>query len=133
MILLIIGGLILLVLGIGALQILLDKGQQDDWFSSPFIVFCALLSLVSLMLLVWVELRQKRPVVNLQLFRDISFSAGNLVMFMVGFGLYGAICIIPMQLQTMMAIALPIRSGPRARRSCDPFMHASCRNSHAQG
>ncbi|MGE4558687.1 MAG: DHA2 family efflux MFS transporter permease subunit [Desulfobulbus sp.] len=95
-------GLLLLTLGIGALQVVLDKGQQDDWFNSPFIVLCSIVSVVSLTLLVIVELRQRQPVVNLRLFRDISFSAGNLVMFMVGFGLYGAISIIPMHLQSMM-------------------------------
>ena len=95
-------GLLLLTLGIGALQIVLDKGQQDDWFNSPFIVACSLVSAISLVLLVVVELGQRQPVINLRLFRDISFSAGNLVMFMVGFGLYGAISIIPLHLQSMM-------------------------------
>jgi len=95
-------GLFLLVVGIGALQMVLDKGQQDDWFNSLFIVLCSIVSAVSLVLLVVVELRQKHPIVNLHLFKDVSFSAGNLVMFMVGFGLYGAISIIPLQLQSMM-------------------------------
>ena len=95
-------GLMLLTLGIGALQLVLDKGQQDDWFSSPLIVVCSIISLVSLVLLVMVELRTAQPVVNLRLFKDVSFSAGNLVMFMVGFGLYGAISIIPLHLQSMM-------------------------------
>ncbi len=95
-------GLVLLILGIGCLQIVLDKGQQDDWFNSSFIVLCSCVSLVSLVLLVLVEIRRKHPLVNLRLFRDLSFSAGNLVMFMVGFALYGAISIIPMHLQSMM-------------------------------
>ncbi|MDD2465823.1 MAG: DHA2 family efflux MFS transporter permease subunit [Desulfobulbus sp.] len=96
------GGLLLLTLGIGALQVVLDKGQQDDWFNSSFILLCSIVSVVSLALLVVVELRQRHPVVNLRLFKDLSFSAGNLVMFMVGFGLYGAISIIPLHLQSMM-------------------------------
>lgn len=95
-------GLLFLILGIGALQMVLDKGQQDDWFNSPFILICTFVSLVSLVLLVVVELRTEQPIVNLRLFKDVSFSAGNLVMFMVGFGLYGAISIIPLHLQSMM-------------------------------
>ena len=92
----------LLVLGIGALQIVLDKGQQDDWFSSSFILGASIVSAISLVLLVVVEVRQEHSIVNLRLFRNISFSAGNLVMFMVGFGLYGAISILPMHLQSLM-------------------------------
>ena len=95
-------GLVLLVLGIGALQIVLDKGQQDDWFSSSFILGASIVSAISLVLLVVVEVRQEHSIVNLRLFRNISFSAGNLVMFMVGFGLYGAISILPMHLQSLM-------------------------------
>ncbi|GFO66926.1 EmrB/QacA family drug resistance transporter [Geomonas limicola] len=95
-------GLSLLVLGIGALQIVLDKGQQDDWFSSPFIVACSVVTLVSLVLLVLVELRHPHPVVNLRLFKNLEFSAGNLVMFMVGFGLYGSLMLIPQFLQSLL-------------------------------
>ena len=95
-------GLIFLVVGIGALQIVLDKGQQDDWFNSPFILACSCLSVVSLTLLVLVERNHAHPVVNLGLFRDLSFSAGNLVMFVVGFGLYGAVSVIPLHLQSLM-------------------------------
>ncbi|GAB4296032.1 MAG: MDR family MFS transporter [Desulfuromonadia bacterium] len=95
-------GLFLLSLGLGALQILLDKGQQEDWFNSPFIVTLAVISLVSLAALVQVELRDRHPVVNLRLFRELSFSAGNLIMFFVGFGLYSSIMLIPLFLQTLM-------------------------------
>ncbi len=95
-------GLVLLTVGIGALQIALDKGQQDDWLNSSFIVTCLLTAAICLSLLVWVEWRRQKPVVNLRLFKDMSFAAGNLVMFMVGFALYGAISIIPLHLQSMM-------------------------------
>lgn len=95
-------GLLLLTVGLGALQIMLDKGQQEDWFNSPFIVTLAAVSLVSLTLMVMVELRESHPVVNLRLFRELSFSAGNLIMFFVGFGLYSSIMLIPLFLQTLM-------------------------------
>ncbi|TWJ19806.1 DHA2 family efflux MFS transporter permease subunit [Geobacter argillaceus] len=95
-------GLGLLTVGLGALQVVLDKGQQDDWFNSSFIVTCAVVSVISLLLLVRVELRHEHPIVNLRLFKNLSFSAGNLIMFVVGFCLYSSIMLIPLFLQTLM-------------------------------
>ena len=95
-------GLSLLVVGLGALQVVLDKGQQDDWFNSPFIVSFAAVSAASLLLLVYVELKHEHPIVNLRLFRNVSFAAGNLLIFIVGFCLYSSIMLIPLFLQTLM-------------------------------
>src|SRR5512138_1779924 len=95
-------GLGLLTVGLGALQVVLDKGQQDDWFNSSFIVTCAIVSVISLLLLVRVELMHEHPIVNLRLFKSLSFSAGNLIMFVVGFCLYSSIMLIPLFLQTLM-------------------------------
>src|SRR5512136_1706249 len=95
-------GLVLLTAGLGALQIVLDKGQSEDWFNSSFILTFAVISAISLLLLIYVEFRHPSPIVNLRLFKDISFSAGNLTMFMVGFCLYSSIMLIPLMLQTLM-------------------------------
>jgi DHA2 family multidrug resistance protein len=95
-------GLALLVLGFGSLQIVLDKGNQEDWFASAFIVAFSLVAVISLILLVIVELRHKQPIVNLRLFRIVSYSAGNFLMFVFGFCLYSAIMLIPLLLQTLM-------------------------------
>jgi len=95
-------GLALLTMGLGALQIVLDKGQQDDWFNSPFIVACAAVTVSSLFLLVFLELRNDHPIINLRLFKNLAFSAGNIMMFFVGFGLYSSITLIPLFLQTLM-------------------------------
>jgi MFS transporter, DHA2 family, multidrug resistance protein len=95
-------GLALLVLGFGALQIVLDKGQQDDWFDSGFIVAFAIVAAVSLLLLVVVELRHPHPIVNLRLFKYVSYAAGNFLMFIFGFCLYSSIVLIPLFLQTLM-------------------------------
>ncbi len=95
-------GLGLLVVGLAALQVVLDKGQREDWFSSTYITAFALISLASLVALVIVELRHAHPIVNLRLFANKSFSAGNLMMFMFGFCLYGAIVLLPLMLQTLM-------------------------------
>jgi DHA2 family multidrug resistance protein len=95
-------GLALLTLGIGSLQLVLDKGQQDDWFSSSFIVAFSMVALVSLALFVYAELKHDHPIVNLRLFRKTSFSTGNFIMFMVGFCLYGSVVMLPLFLQTLM-------------------------------
>ncbi|UFS70836.1 DHA2 family efflux MFS transporter permease subunit [Geomonas sp. RF6] len=95
-------GLALLTLGIGALQIVLDKGQQEDWFSSSFITSCSIVAAVSLIMLVYAELQHPHPVVNLRLFKDGAFASGNCIMFMVGFCLYGSVVMLPLFLQTLM-------------------------------
>jgi DHA2 family multidrug resistance protein len=95
-------GLILLTLGIGALQVVLDKGQQDDWFNSSFIISFSIISLVSLLLLIYVEMKHAHPVINLRLFGTASFSSGTFIMFMVGFSLYGSVVMLPLFLQTLM-------------------------------
>ncbi len=95
-------GIALLTVGIGSLQVVLDKGQQDDWFSSSFITTFSILSIVSLLALVYVELKHEHPVINLRLFRKLSFSAGNFIMFMIGFCLYGSVVMLPLFLQTLM-------------------------------
>ena len=95
-------GLALLVVGFGSLQIVLDKGQQEDWFDSGFILAFTLVSVVSLIALILVELRHSHPIVNLRLFKYVSYSAGNFLMFFFGFCLYSAIMLIPLFLQTLM-------------------------------
>lgn len=95
-------GLALLTIGLGALQVVLDKGQQEDWFNSPFIITFASISALGLIALVFVELGHEHPIINLRLFKNVSFSAGNTIMFFVGFCLYSSIMLIPLFLQTLM-------------------------------
>jgi DHA2 family multidrug resistance protein len=92
----------LLVVGLAALQVVLDKGEREDWFSSSYITAFAAVAALALILLVVVELRHKHPIVNLRLFKDVSFSTGNFLMFMFGFCLYSTIVLLPLFLQTMM-------------------------------
>jgi len=95
-------GLALLTMGIGSLQVVLDKGQQDDWFNSSFIIAFSIISVISLALFVYAELKHEHPIVNLRLFKDAAFASGNFIMFMVGFCLYGSVVMLPLFLQTMM-------------------------------
>jgi DHA2 family multidrug resistance protein len=95
-------GLAFLAIGLGCLQIVLDKGQREDWFSSSFITWLSLMSLVSLILFVIVEFFTEHPIVNLRIFKKLTFSTGNVVMFFAFFNLFGSIVLLPIYLQTLM-------------------------------
>ena len=95
-------GLGLLAVGLGALQVVLDKGEREDWFSSAFITRLALIAAVALVALVWRELKIKHPVVDLRLFKERNYGAGTTIMFFFGFVLYGSIMLLPLYLQTLM-------------------------------
>ncbi len=95
-------GLALLSVGLGCLQIVLDKGQMEDWFSSGFITVLTLISVVSLLLFLYVESVVDHPIMNLRTFKNVSFSTGNIVMFFAFFNLFGSIVLLPVYLQTLM-------------------------------
>jgi len=95
-------GFILVAAGLGCLQVVLDKGQEDDWFSSDFILVFALVSLISLAALVVWELCQDDPIVDLPLMKNRSFSAAMVVMFVTGFILISTTQILPQYLQSLM-------------------------------
>ncbi|MGO9613466.1 MAG: DHA2 family efflux MFS transporter permease subunit [Dissulfurispiraceae bacterium] len=95
-------GLLLLSVGLGCLQIVLDKGQREDWFASSFIVWLGIISVTSLILFIIVELFAEHPIVNLKTFKNISFSTGNLLMFVGFFNLFASIVLLPIYLQTLL-------------------------------
>lgn len=94
-------GLGLLALGLGALQVVLDKGQDEDWFGSPFIVWFSILSASCLVGGVFWLLRQKDPIVDLRLLKDKYFGPSCLMIFFIGFILYGATTLLPLLLQSV--------------------------------
>jgi DHA2 family multidrug resistance protein len=95
-------GIALLTLGVGALQILLDKGQEDDWFGSRFIVALMAISLVCLVSLVVWEWRFPQPIIDVRLYKYFSFASANLMMFMLGIMLFSSLVMMPQFLQTLM-------------------------------
>jgi DHA2 family multidrug resistance protein len=95
-------GLIFLAVGLGSLQLVLDKGQQEDWFSSDLIVVFALTAFFMLALLVINELNVEEPIINLRLFRDPTFATGTVVMFFLFFNLFGSIVLLPIYVQSLM-------------------------------
>ncbi|HEY4978827.1 MAG TPA: DHA2 family efflux MFS transporter permease subunit, partial [Candidatus Acidoferrum sp.] len=95
-------GLGLLSVGLGFLQVVLDKGQRDDWFASHFIVWCTIATVVGLVGVVFWELRQKDPVIELRLFKDRNYAAATFTMFALGIVLYGTTVLLPVLLQTLV-------------------------------
>ena len=95
-------GLIFLSVGLGALQFMLDKGENEDWFSSNLILSLGVISAVSLTLLLINEYYTEQPIVNLKLFKDRTFTSGATVMFFVFLNLFGSIVLLPIFLQMMM-------------------------------
>jgi DHA2 family multidrug resistance protein len=95
-------GLFFLVIGIGCLQIILDKGQREDWFSSSFITWMSCISISSLIMFVLVEFFAENPIVNLRTFRNLSFSTGNIIVFFIYFNLFTSIVLLPIYVQTLM-------------------------------
>lgn len=95
-------GIGFLALGIGALQIMLDKGQEDDWFGSRFIITLAVLAIGGLAFFVIRELVTRDPVVHLRIFKVRTYTTGVFLMTVLGFVLYGSTVLIPLLLQTLL-------------------------------
>jgi MFS transporter, DHA2 family, multidrug resistance protein len=95
-------GIIFVAVGLGFLQVVLDKGEREDWWASPFIRACILVSVVGLVLAVYWELTHKDPVVDLTLLKDRNFGVSAFLMFMVGIILLGSTVLIPQYLQLVM-------------------------------
>ncbi len=95
-------GIGLLAVGIGSLQIMLDKGQEDDWFGSRFIVTLCVLAVVGLTALIMRELTAKHPVLDLGVFKYRSFAIGTFLMTFIGFVLYGSTVLLPLLMQVIL-------------------------------
>jgi MFS transporter, DHA2 family, multidrug resistance protein len=95
-------GISFLTLGVGSLQILLDKGQEDDWFGSQFITSLVITASVCLVSLVIWEWFRKEPIIDVRMFKSFNFAAANLMMFMMGFMLFSTLVLIPAFLQSLM-------------------------------
>jgi DHA2 family multidrug resistance protein len=95
-------GIALLTLGIGSLQVLLDRGQEDDWFGSQFITALVITAAVCLIALVIWEWFQKTPIIDVRMFKSFNFASANLMMFMLGILLFSALVLMPQFLQTLL-------------------------------
>ncbi|MEP6768139.1 MAG: DHA2 family efflux MFS transporter permease subunit [Acidobacteriota bacterium] len=95
-------GIGLLVLGIGSLQVVLERGERDDWFSAPYIVVLTLVAAAGIVGFIWRELTADHPVVDLRVFKDRSLAVGTIFTFILGFGLYSSVFIFPVFVQNLL-------------------------------
>jgi MFS transporter, DHA2 family, multidrug resistance protein len=95
-------GLALLIAAIGGLQIVMEKGQSEDWFETRYITVLAFVAGISAIVFIWRELVVKDAIVNLRLFNNRSFTTGTLFNFILGFGLYGTTLVIPIFCQGLL-------------------------------
>jgi MFS transporter, DHA2 family, multidrug resistance protein len=88
-------GILTMAIGLAALQAVLEEGNKNDWFSSPFIVRLALIAAVSLACFIWIELSIEKPLIKLHLLTRRNFGLGTLAFAFVGFALYGSVYLLP--------------------------------------
>ncbi len=107
----------MLAVGMGALQIMFDKGQQEDWFNSDLIVALAVVSVALLAGFILRELTVDQPIVQLNLFKYRSFSVGVVLVTVLGFVLFGSVVLLPLFMQTLLgwtATTAGLWTSPRA-------------------
>jgi MFS transporter, DHA2 family, multidrug resistance protein len=88
-------GIATMAIGLSALQTVLEEGNKDDWFGSPFIVRLSVVAAVALCLFVWIELKSSHPLLNLRLILRRNFGFGLSANFLLGVALYGSVFILP--------------------------------------
>jgi MFS transporter, DHA2 family, multidrug resistance protein len=109
-------GIGMLALGIGALQVVLDRGQEEDWLASDWITTLLIVSIVTLLIFLAYELLARKPVVDLRVFKLRTYSVGVFLMALLGFVLYGSLVMLPILLQTLLgypALQAGIAMAPR--------------------
>jgi len=98
-------GILLLAVAVGSLQTVLEKGESEDWFSTPYITVLAVLSVFGVILFIWRELSTDHPIVNFKIMRHRSFSVGMFTSFILGFGLYGSVFVFPIFCQNLLGFS----------------------------
>lgn len=95
-------GIGLLAVAVGSLQYVLERGQEDDWFSSSAIVVLTITAVLGFFFFIWRELTAKSPVVELRVLKNGNLRVGTILSFILGFGLYGSTFIIPLYTQSTL-------------------------------
>jgi DHA2 family multidrug resistance protein len=95
-------GLFLMTVGLGSLQLMLEKGHREDWLESDFIRLLAALTVAGLALFVWRELKTKRPAVDLRLLKNVTFATGTFLGGCLGVALFASLFLVPMLLQQLL-------------------------------
>jgi DHA2 family multidrug resistance protein len=88
-------GIVTMAIGLSALQTVLEEGNKDDWFASPFILRLAAVAVISLAAFIWIELTVEKPLIRLRLLKGRNFGVGTIAMTLLGFALFGSVYILP--------------------------------------
>ena len=95
-------GILFLILAVGSLQFVLEKGQEHDWFEDAWIVVFSVVAVLGVYLFIWRELVAKDPAVELRVLKDKNLAIGTVLSFILGFGLYGSTFVIPLFTQNSL-------------------------------
>lgn len=95
-------GILLLAIGVGSLQVVLEKGETEDWFQTPYIAFLTVTTVLSGIGFLWRELSTDHPVVDFRILKNRSFAIGTITSFALGFALYGSVFIFPVFCQNLL-------------------------------
>lgn len=98
-------GIALLAIAVGSLQVILEKGESEDWFSKTYILVLTISSILGLLLFIWRELSTDHPIVNFAIMRHRSFAVGMVTSFVLGFGLYGSVFVFPVFCQSLLGFS----------------------------
>ena len=119
-------GFSLVALGLGSLQVVLDKGQEDDWLSSNFILFFTIVATIGIIGVILWEFHTDDPIVDLPLLKKFNFAFTNIMMFAIGFILFGTTQLLPQYTQSLLGYTatqagLVISPGGFAVMACMPL------------
>jgi DHA2 family multidrug resistance protein len=95
-------GILFLAIGVGSLQVVLEKGETEDWFATTYIIVLTFTTIVAAILFLWRELSTDHPVVNFRILKNRSFAVGIVTSFVLGFALYGSVFIFPVFCQNLL-------------------------------
>lgn len=98
-------GISLLAVGLATLQTVLEQGQEDDWFDSPFICWFSAIAAVTLVMFVWWELTHENPAVDLRVLKNVTFTSGTIIAGILGVGLFASLFLLPQFMQTLLGFS----------------------------
>lgn len=98
-------GIALLAIAVGSLQVILEKGESEDWFATTYILVLSVTAILGVLLFIWRELSVEFPIVNFNIMRHKSFSIGMFTSFILGFGLYGTVFVFPIFCQSLLGFS----------------------------
>ena len=95
-------GILLLAVGVGSLQYVLERGEADDWFDDHTILILTIAAAISIPMFIWWELKTKNPVVDLRVLKNRNLAIGSILVFIIGYGLFTSIMLFPLFVQRII-------------------------------